>query len=104
MKISGFSFVRNATKMYLPVWESISSVLPMVDEFVLALGKGDADDHTLDEIEKLNFVRNFSLLDAGTRRLWGSIAPTDQGRGPKSRDEENRRLRNNVEPRHSALQ
>lgn len=54
MKISGFSFVRNATKLYLPVWESISSVLPMVDEFVLALGKGDVDDRTLEEIERLN--------------------------------------------------
>jgi len=42
--------VRNATKLYYPVKASIQSILPIVDEFVIALGKGDADDHTLEEI------------------------------------------------------
>lgn len=53
MKISGFSFVRNATKLYYPVKESIQSILPIVDEFVIAVGKGDADDTTLAEIEQI---------------------------------------------------
>ncbi|WP_315818706.1 hypothetical protein [Paraflavitalea speifideaquila] len=53
MTISGFSFVRNATKLYYPVKESIESILPIVDEFVIALGKGDADDHTLAEIQQI---------------------------------------------------
>jgi hypothetical protein len=37
MKISGFTFVKNASKLYIPVRESILSVLPLVDEFVIAL-------------------------------------------------------------------
>jgi hypothetical protein len=45
--------VRNATKLYYPVKESISSILPIVDEFVVALGKGDPDDRTLEEILSL---------------------------------------------------
>ena len=53
MTISGFSFVRNATKLYYPVKESIQSILPIVDEFVIALGKGDADDQTLAEIQQI---------------------------------------------------
>jgi hypothetical protein len=53
MFISGFSMVRNATKLYYPVKASIESILPIVDEFVIALGKGDADDHTLEEIQKI---------------------------------------------------
>lgn len=53
MTISGFSFVRNATKLYYPVRESIESILPIVDEFVIAVGKGDADDRTLEEIRKI---------------------------------------------------
>lgn len=53
MTISGFSFVRNATKLYYPVKESIQSILPIVDEFVIALGKGDADDQTLSEIQQI---------------------------------------------------
>ncbi len=54
MKISGFTFVKNATKLYIPVKESISSILPLVDEFWIALGKGDPDDRTREEIESLN--------------------------------------------------
>jgi len=50
MKISGFSFVRNGIKLYYPVVESITSILPIVDEFVIAIGEGDADDTTRDEI------------------------------------------------------
>lgn len=50
MTISGFTFVRNATKLYYPVKESIQSILPIVDEFVVALGDGAPDDRTLEEI------------------------------------------------------
>ncbi len=50
MKISGFSFVRNGYKLYYPVVESIRSILPIVDEFVIAVGKGDPDDKTRDLI------------------------------------------------------
>lgn len=50
MKISGFSFVRNGIKLYYPVIESIKSILPIVDEFVIAVGKGDDDDSTRSEI------------------------------------------------------
>lgn len=46
MKISGFTFVRNAQKLYFPIRESIESILPIVDEYIVALGKGDDDDHT----------------------------------------------------------
>ncbi len=46
MKISGFSFVRNGYKLYYPVVESIKSILPIVDEFVIAVGQGDPDDKT----------------------------------------------------------
>lgn len=53
MFISGFSFVRNATKLYYPVRASIESILPVVDEFVIAVGNSDPDDHTLEEIQKI---------------------------------------------------
>ncbi len=50
MKISGFSFVCNGVKLYYPVAESIRSILPLVDEFVIAVGQGDADDSTRERI------------------------------------------------------
>ena len=54
MLISGFSMVRNATKLYYPVKASIESILPIVDEFVIALGNCDSDDLTFEEIKKIN--------------------------------------------------
>ncbi len=49
MKISGFSFVKNAVKLYYPVEESIRSILPICDEFIIAVGQGD--DTTREVIE-----------------------------------------------------
>jgi hypothetical protein len=54
MKISGFSFGRNVSKLYYPIQESIRSILPICDEFVFALGKGDADDNTRELIEAID--------------------------------------------------
>lgn len=41
MKISGFTFVRNAVKFDYPVVESITSILPIVDEFIVSVGNSD---------------------------------------------------------------
>lgn len=54
MKISGFSFGRNVSKLYYPIKESIESILPICDEFVFALGKGDEDDNTRALIESID--------------------------------------------------
>ncbi len=53
MRISGFSFARNAQKLYYPVAESIKSVLPLCDEFFIAIGQGDEDDRTREEVENI---------------------------------------------------
>jgi len=44
VRVSGFSFVRNAIDLYYPVVESIRSALPICDEFVMAAG--DSSDGT----------------------------------------------------------
>lgn len=46
MKISGFTFMRNTCSLYYPFIESIKSILPLVDEFVIALGDNDTHDRT----------------------------------------------------------
>ncbi|MEL6428127.1 MAG: hypothetical protein AAFR54_03055 [Planctomycetota bacterium] len=53
MQISGFTFLRNGAKLHYPILESISSALPLVDEFVIAMGDSDPDDDTRDRIEAL---------------------------------------------------
>jgi glycosyltransferase involved in cell wall biosynthesis len=47
MKVSGFTFLRNGQKLGYPFVASIRSILPLVDEFVIALGPCD------DETEKM---------------------------------------------------
>jgi hypothetical protein len=54
MKISGFTFIRNAQKLYYPIKESILSILDLVDEFVIALGDGDENDTSLAILQSLN--------------------------------------------------
>jgi Glycosyl transferase family 2 len=47
MKISGFTFVKNAIKYGYPVVESINSILPIVDEMVVCLGDSEDDTNAL---------------------------------------------------------
>ncbi|MDR2385065.1 MAG: hypothetical protein LBD80_05310 [Tannerella sp.] len=51
MKVSGFSFIRNALKYDYPVVEAILSALPLCDEFVVAAGK--SDDATLQLLQNI---------------------------------------------------
>ena len=51
MKISGFTFVKNAVKYDYPVVESIRSLLPLVDEMVI--GIGDSEDDTEELIKAI---------------------------------------------------
>lgn len=54
MKISGFTFIKNGDKLYIPTKESILSILPICDEFVIALGDCDEDDKTEALINSIN--------------------------------------------------
>jgi hypothetical protein len=65
MKISGFTMVRNATKYYFPIKESILSILPVIDEFIVALGDCDPDDKTREEIESIDSDK-VKIID----RIW----------------------------------
>ncbi len=74
MKISGFTMAKNTSKLYYPIKEAILSILPIVDEFVVALGDCDEDDETGKEInsigsEKIKIVHtkwDIKKYDRGT--------------------------------------
>ena len=51
MKVSGFTFLRNGQKLGYPFIASIRSLLPLVDEFVIALGP--CDDETEEMLRAL---------------------------------------------------
>lgn len=56
MNVSGFAFIRNAVTLDYPVIEAVESVLPLVDEFVINVGRleDEADDGTLDLVRSIN--------------------------------------------------
>lgn len=43
MKVSGFTFIRNACKYDYPIVEAINSILPLCDELVVAIGNSEDD-------------------------------------------------------------
>ena len=49
MKVSGFTFIRNALIYDYPIVEAIESILPICDEVVVAVGK--SEDATRELIE-----------------------------------------------------
>ena len=87
MKVSGFTFVKNAVKFSFPVVESITSILPLCDEFIVSVG--DSDDGTLELIQSINspkikFIRSVwdnSLREGGkvlaveTNKAFDAVSP-----------------------------
>lgn len=51
IRVSGFTFLRNAVELDYPAVESISSILPLVDEFIVNIGP--CDDGTEDLIRSI---------------------------------------------------
>lgn len=73
MKITGFSFIRNAIKYDYPIKESLESLLPLVDEIVVAVGK--SEDKTLELIQKIDKkkIRIIQTVWDDTKREGGRV-------------------------------
>lgn len=71
MKVVGFSFIRNAVKFDYPIVEAIKSILPICDEFIIALGNSEDNTEQLiksiesDKIKILNTTWNDNLREGG---------------------------------------
>ena len=52
MKVSAFTFIKNGGILGYPFIQSIKSILPIVDEFVINVGSGE--DNTLELIQAIN--------------------------------------------------
>jgi hypothetical protein len=87
MKISAFTFVRNAIKYAYPIKESILSILPVVDEFVVSVGNSEDDTQSLiesidsDKIRIVESVWDDNLREHGrvlaveTNKAFDAISP-----------------------------
>lgn len=71
MKVTGFTFIRNAIMYDYPIVEAIKSILPVCDDFVIAVGKSDDDTLAMiqsidpDKIRVVNTVWDDSLRTGG---------------------------------------
>ncbi len=87
MKVSGFTIVRNAIKYDYPIIEAITSILPICDEVIVAVGK--SDDDTLElirsipspKIKIVETIWNDALREGGrvladeTNKAFAAISP-----------------------------
>ncbi|HLN20639.1 MAG TPA: hypothetical protein VK213_06095 [Bacteroidales bacterium] len=52
MKVTGFTFIRNAVKFDYPLVASVKSILPICDDFIVAVG--NSDDNTLELVKSID--------------------------------------------------
>jgi hypothetical protein len=71
MQVSGFTFVRNAMKYDYPIIESINSILPLVDEYIVIAGNSEDETEQLilsinsPKIKLIKSVWDDSLREGG---------------------------------------
>ena len=71
MKVSGFTFVRNAIRFDYPVVEAVTSILPLCDEIIVNIGNSDDDTEALvrtipsEKIEIYHSIWDESLKEGG---------------------------------------
>ncbi len=61
LKVSGFTFLRNAVKNNYPFLASINSILPIVDEFIVVVCQ--SEDNTLDLVKSIN-SKKLKIIEA----------------------------------------
>jgi hypothetical protein len=69
MKIAGFTFVKNAVKYDYPIVESINSILPLVDEYIVLCGDSeDATESLIRSIQSPKIRIHHSVWDPALKK------------------------------------
>lgn len=80
MKVTGFSFIKNAVAFHYPIAEALRSILPLCDEVVVAVG--DSSDGTRDLVAGIdsNRIRIIDTVWDSNLKLGGRVlaAETDK--------------------------
>ncbi len=70
MRVSGFTLIRNAIKFDFPIVESVNSLLPLVDEYVVNVGRSEDDT-----LELIRSIRSPKIKIVET--VWDDSLKTD---------------------------
>jgi glycosyltransferase involved in cell wall biosynthesis len=73
MKVSGFTFVRNAIRYDYPIVEAIRSIEPLCDEIIVAVGNSDDDTLALIRSITSNKIRIIETVWDDTLREGGRV-------------------------------
>jgi hypothetical protein len=60
MKVSGFSFIKNAVKFQYPIAEALQSILPLCDEVIVAVG--NSEDNTKELVASVD-TQKIRIID-----------------------------------------
>lgn len=73
MKVSGFTIARNVLKFDYPILEAIQSILPCVDEMIVAVG--NSEDETLRHIKSINSpkIKIIETIWDDSQRIGGKV-------------------------------
>jgi len=73
LKVSGFTFIRNAVKYDYPIKEAILSILPLCDEFIVMLGNSEDDTRGLIESIKDHRIKIYESVWDDSLREGGRV-------------------------------
>jgi glycosyltransferase involved in cell wall biosynthesis len=73
MKVSGFTFIRNAVRFDYPVLEAIRSILPLCDEFIIVAGNSDDDTDKLLQLLPAEKIKIISSVWDDSLRTGGRV-------------------------------
>ena len=88
MKVSGFTFIRNAIKYDYPIVESITSILPICDEVVVAVGNSDDETRFLIENIKTDKIKIIDTVWDDCLREGGKVLAVETDKAFDAVDDE----------------
>jgi len=88
MKVTGFTFIKNGIALDYPIVEAIESILPICDDFIVAVGK--SEDNTLQLIQSINSskIKIIETIWDKEKRVGGSVLALETDKAFKAISDE----------------
>jgi glycosyltransferase involved in cell wall biosynthesis len=88
MKVSGFTFIRNALKYDYPIVEAIQSILPICDEIIVAVGNSEDETRQLIENIRSDKIKIIDTIWDDSLRKGGRVLAAETDKALKAISED----------------